>query len=492
MNRAASPTLSHFLPPPMRLRLHGLALAAAVFLGIYGKLVCPFIDGVDIRLLSTGLALVTVFHLALREALFRLVRHDGRSTLARFGFHLSVASWLAAGVFAVVVHALLYQDFPWASHLKLLTGYWALGAGVLAQLEYGLLDRHVRRLPELPAVPANERMATRLMEKFLVFTGVPALAVVLMVIRYVGEGFISAGVAGEVSFLVLLFMLAGMVVARNYGQTLAEDTRGLTAGLSGIGEGRYDVRLDTTRADELGQVAGGINQMAAGLRLRERIREAFGRFVSPEVAESVIREQATGGKELVMGGTRRDLTILMADLRDFTPLSETLAPEALTDILNAHFTEMVAAIQDQGGMVDKFMGDAVMAVFGLVPEKGCSSTCAVRAGLDMLKRLEGLNAARVARGEAPLRMGIGIHQGEVMAGYLGSRDRLEFTVIGRTVNLAQRIESQARAPLPPLLFSVQVAERVAKAMPVASVATVPLKGVDVPIELFTVGSLIRN
>ncbi|MEO5336076.1 MAG: HAMP domain-containing protein [Magnetospirillum sp. WYHS-4] len=487
MIRADDLTLARLVSPADRLRLHGLALVAPLFLAVYGKLVCPFIDGIAPAMLAFGLGVVTVFHLALRELLFRRVPYrQGEATPARFGFRLSVIAWLAAGVVAVVVHALLYPDFPWASHLKLITGYGALGAGLLAQLEYGALERAMRRAGIALSPVRPERMAHRLLEKFLVFTGVPALTVTMMVGRYIGEGFIGIGVGIEVVFLVVLFLLAAQAVAWNYGTTLGEDTRGLVAGLDGIAAGRFDVRLDASRADELGQVAQGINGMAEGLALRERIRDAFGRFVSPEVAESVIRDNAASGKAISLGGGRRDLTILMADLRDFTPLSETLAPEALTDTLNLFFTEMVAAIQEQGGMVDKFMGDAVMAVFGLVPERGCPARSAVAAGLGMLQRLDGLNRQRAARGEPPLRVGIGIHRGEVVAGYLGSLDRLEFTVIGHAVNLAQRIESEARGDRPPLLFSAEVAERIEGTLPLRLVGKVSLKGIEHPVELFTI------
>ena len=490
MDRATTTTLARLIDPAERLRLHGLALIAPLFLGIYGKLVCPFIDSISLTLLSSGLAVVTLFHLGLREVLYRFVPYRGGRTPARFGFRLSAISWLIAGAFSMAVHAILYPQFPWASHLKLVSGYWALGAGMLAQLEYGALERLIRRRGIAVAMD-QERMARQLFEKFLVFTGVPALTVTMMVARYIGEGFIGLGVGVEVVFLVLLFVLAAQAVAWNYGTALREDTQGIVAGLNRIAEGRFDVRLDASRADELGRVADGINAMAEGLKLRERIREAFGRFVSPEVAETFIRNHAAGGKDIAMGGERRDLAILMADLRDFTPLSEALAPEALTDTLNAYFSEMVAAIGAHGGMVDKFMGDAVMAVFGLVPERGCSSRCAVEAGLDMLARLDRLNGERGRRGEAPLRMGIGIHQGEVMAGYLGSRDRLEFTVIGRPVNLAQRIQAEARGEMPALLFTEEVANRLVGVLPTRLVATTPLKGVEAPLDLYSVDRLAK-
>jgi len=384
----------------------------------------------------------------------------------------------------LVVHALLYPDFHPGSHVKLLTGYWTLGAGLLAQLEYAFFERNLRQNNQLSIQQASERLVRRLLESFSTFTLVPALAITLLVFRLRYEGFVDAGVAFEILFLSLFFVIVALIVGWYWGTTLRKDTDNILHGLQKIGDGKFDTALDASRPDELGQVALSINNMAAGLTQRERIREAFGRFVSPEVAERFIRDHVQDGKVMQMGGERRELAVLMCDLRDFTPLSESLPPEQLTELLNAYFSEMVQAIREHNGMVDKFIGDAIMAVFGMVESEEDYALSAVKAAQAMRKRLEIFNQHQQANGKPTVRNGIGVHVGELVAGYIGSLDRLEFTVIGHTVNLVARIEAQTKSPNPPILFSQAVAQRIEKYMSVQPVCSVHLKGVEGKTELF--------
>jgi adenylate cyclase len=179
------------------------------------------------------------------------------------------------------------------------------------------------------------------------------------------------------------------------------------------------------------------------------------------------------------------VTVLICDLRGFTPLAETLEPEALTELLNSYFSEMVEAVTAHGGMVDKFMGDAVMAVFGLSDDIGDSAAAAVATALEMQTRLHGFNQRQREAGAPVLTNGVGIHCGEVVAGYIGSADRLEFTVIGPTVNLAARIENETRAPNPPILFSAAVAERAGGLAAFQKIGSFKPKGVSGEIDLYT-------
>lgn len=472
----------------MRWIMHLLPVGAAVFLYVYSRAVCPFIDGLDAARLFTGLAVVTVVHLAFRVVAERLfpVPRDGVGP-ARHGFRLAVATWGLAGAVAVAVHALRYPDFPLASHLKLLLGYWVLGGGVMAQFEYVFLERLLRRQGIVSAA-AYDGLGRRLLESFFVFTLAPAGAMVLLVFRYVLEGLVIPGIAGEVMFLAVVLIAGALGVAWHYGRTLREDTRRLVAALEQIGDGRFDVRLDVTRPDELGRIAQGINAMAAGLRQREVIRDAFGRFVSPEVAEAFLRAHTDSGNGIgsdTLGGTRRDVTVLLCDLRGFTALSESLEPEVLTDLLNTYFTEMVDVVRAHGGLVDKFIGDAMMVVFGLAGEGVAEHPGrAVACARDLRARLAAFNEHQMAKGRPTLEHGIGLHSGPVVAGTIGSPERLEFTVIGATVNTAARIQSAARPPYPPILMSAETAQRLSGRVPTTAVATVRFKGLDEPTMLY--------
>ncbi|MBF0455250.1 MAG: HAMP domain-containing protein [Magnetococcales bacterium] len=472
---------------PIRVRLHLLTAVTVLFLSVYGKIVCPFIDTLSFSRLLFGLSLVYLFQVAAREWFYyQFPRSFFSVSLPRHGFHLSVLTWLLAGIVASLLHAYLYADFHWASHLKLLSGYWGLGAGILSQLEYVILEKHLRRThPTSPSI-SHETITRRLMEGFAIFTVVPALMMILVSFRFVFEGYAERGAAFEVLFLGGSFVIAALFVSWRYGQALREDCNHLTTAVQTISDGSFHVNVDTSRSDELGKVAGGINIMAQGLLLRERIRDAFGRFVNPEVADSFIKNYSEEDTIIKMGGERRKVAILMADIRGFTPLSESLEPEELTRLLNSYFSVMVEVVQKHGGMVDKFIGDAIMVVFGLSDERSNPSLDGVRAALEMRKQLEIFNQSQSRQGMINLENGIGIHTGEVVAGYIGSADRLEFTVIGHAVNMAARIESQTKSPNPPILFSQTVADALQGELPVRLVTQADLKGISQSVKLFTV------
>ncbi|MBF0195770.1 MAG: adenylate/guanylate cyclase domain-containing protein [Magnetococcales bacterium] len=471
----------------VRVRLHLMTGVTVVFLSIYGKVVCPFIDTLTFGRILYVLGIIYFFQILARELLYLFFPTPALAvSTSRHGFHISVLTWLLAGVAASLLHSYLYTDFHWASHLKLLSGYWGLGAGILSQLEYVALEKHFRELKTGTQPIVNEKITNRLMESFAVFTVVPALMMVLVSFRFVFEGFTNRAAAVEVLFLGGCFVVAGLFVSWQYGQALREDCDHLTEAVNEVSEGHFEINIDTSRSDDLGKVAKGINVMAHGLLLREKIRDAFGRFVNPEVADSFIKNFSENDSTIKMGGKRQEVAILMADIRGFTPISESMGPEEITILINGYFSEMVAGVQMYGGMVDKFIGDAIMVVFGLSEKHPNYAKDAVLAAIEMRRRLEIFNKAQAESGNQTIENGIGIHVGEVVAGYIGSKERLEFTVIGHAVNLAARIESQTKAPNPPILFSDTVAELIAKDIDVRQVAEVNLKGVSEQTILYTV------
>ena len=501
------PSLKDCVDIEHRIKIHVTAVVVGIFLAIYAQLVCPFICTLSFgRVLSTlgGIALVQI---AIRETLFTLFPHPSNNrSLARHGYYLSIVTWMLTGCLAFLVHYTLYDlmvdnialKFPIASHIKLLSGYWALGGGILAQWEYVDIEEACRaNNPQDTETKKHwEQLTHRILEGFTIFTVVPALAMLLIVSRYVWEGkngiIVGPEMIKEVAFLGIFFVCTSLAVAWRFGLALQKDTQKIVDGITQVGQGEFMLELDTSRPDEFGEVAKGINSMALGLLQRERIRAAFGHFVAPEIAQDFL-EKYTKDEKSLLGGERKHLTILLCDLRDFTPLSESLEPEALTELLNAYFTEMVESVHNNGGVVDKFMGDAIMAIFGLVPNANIShEEQAVAASLDMLQRVQSFNQRRrEIDPQAPLiRSGIGLHAGEVVAGYIGSNDRLEFTVIGQNVNIAARIESQTKAPAPPLLFSHSVAKKVGDNA--VKVLTTPLKGVSEEMTLYSVRSLMEQ
>jgi adenylate cyclase len=284
----------------------------------------------------------------------------------------------------------------------------------------------------------HERLGRRLIEGYVVFTFVPAIVLLLTLRRIVSElGGLHRYVL-EATVLAAGFTLPALGTALAFGRSLRKDSEKLLEAVRKLGEGNFEPRVSTSRQVEL-------------------------------------------------GGSKRDVVILFSDLRGFTRLSESLPPERLISVLNGYFTEMVEAIRSNGGMVDNFIGDAVLAVFGLIDGSSGDNPAvsAVRATIEMQERLAEYNEKLAVDGIA-LKSGIGIHAGEVVAGYLGSVQPMEFTVVGHNVNVAARIESHAKPPQPPLLVSDEVAKRIASVFEMECVGTAALKGVGDEMKLFTV------
>ena len=192
------------------------------------------------------------------------------------------------------------------------------------------------------------------------------------------------------------------------------------------------------RRDELGQLARSFQNMTAGLAERDKVRDLLGKVTSPAIAAELTRRQLT------LGGEEKKVTILFSDLRDFTPLSERLKPGELLEVLNAYLTSMSQIVDAHGGVVDKYIGDALMALFGAPLEMSDQASQAIETALEMQTALRKLNQQLFTDGEYVLRFGIGIHTGTVVAGNIGSPERYNYTVIGDGVNVASRLQTLTR------------------------------------------------
>jgi adenylate cyclase len=241
---------------------------------------------------------------------------------------------------------------------------------------------------------------------------------------------------------LITITLAGLVAASLAALLLARSfsgpVRALAAHTRLIAGGDYASRLDLRRRDELGELATAFNAMSTGLAERDRVRDLLDKNVSPEVATRLLRDGAA------LGGEEREVTILFADLRGFTTLSEGLPPRELITLLNRFLDRMSARIEAEGGIIDKFIGDEIMALFGAPVAQPDSADRAVRAALGMRAALAELNAELAAEGRPPLAFGVGINTARVVAGNIGSHRRLNYSVIGDGVNLAARLQPLTR------------------------------------------------
>jgi adenylate cyclase len=229
-----------------------------------------------------------------------------------------------------------------------------------------------------------------------------------------------------------------LIVALWFAGRMGRIIRGIDHAASQVKQGNYVNAPSVRTGDELESLSTHFNEMVQGLKERDRLRETFGRYVTRQVADHLMKADQQLGGELV------PVTILFSDIRSFTAISESMPPRELLDFLNEYFSGMVESVLTHNGVVDKFIGDAIMAVFGApVPEPG-DALNAVRAALDMRARLETINVGFRARGLPEIRAGIGLHTGQVVAGNMGHTKRMEYTVIGDAVNLASRLEGMTK------------------------------------------------
>jgi len=236
-------------------------------------------------------------------------------------------------------------------------------------------------------------------------------------------------------------VLLGIGGAFALGKVLSRPISRLTEGTRAIKDGNYAIELHVDSSDEIGKLTRSFNEMAASLKEKDAIKRAFTRYVAREVVSEILQDP----DKIVLTGERRDVTVLFCDVRGFTSISERLSPEEVVSLLNAFYTLMIDATFKHEGTLDKFLGDGVMAVFGAPIFHPDHSVRALRTALAMQTGIRELSARRVAEGKDPLKIGIGVNAGCAVAGNVGTEQRMEYTVIGDSVNLASRLESYAKA-----------------------------------------------
>jgi adenylate cyclase len=294
--------------------------------------------------------------------------------------------------------------------------------------------------------------------------------------------------AQELKKVVLQISLAALatatLVALWIARGVSQPVQQLAAYTRHVATGDYTQRIELPREDELGQLATAFNQMTAGLAERDKVRDLLGKVVSPEIATQLLHS----GVQL--GGEEREVTILFSDLRNFTTMSEKMAPTEMLALLNRYLDRMSTIIEKHGGVIDKYIGDAIMALFGApVTDPGAPGK-AIAAAREMAQALDTLNRELVAEGRPVLAFGIGINTARVVAGNMGSKTRLNYTVIGDGVNLASRLESLTKDPAyaTPIIVSDATLRAMKNPPPARGLGEVKVKGKTEAVKIFALAA----
>lgn len=221
-------------------------------------------------------------------------------------------------------------------------------------------------------------------------------------------------------------------------------------------------------------------------RNKEKIKNAMGKYISQDVMQKVVKDI----DKLKLGGKRADVTVLFADIRGFTAMSEKMSAEEVSMILNEYFTEIEPIIGKYNGVINKFIGDAVMAIFGEPIQDKNHALNAVKCANEMLKKVDELQKKWLKEGKPKIEIGVGINTGEAFVGNIGSETRLEYTVIGDTVNLASRIESYNKVYKTEFLISSTTYEKVRNIADVIKISEVSIRGKAKKLDIYEVLRLV--
>ena len=282
-------------------------------------------------------------------------------------------------------------------------------------------------------------------------------------------------VAGSAISMAIFFIFL-------FSMTLTSPIEKLAEMIKMVSKGNFDVKARTQvrSHDEVGDLAEAFDHMTEGLKERDKVKSLFSKFHGSSVAEDLI------GKDIGVGGQNKDVVVFFSDIRGFTAFSEKRSPEEVVEMLNEYFGVMVKVINSRGGVVDKFIGDAIMAVWGAPRSSETDAHNAVQACLEMRMGLDALNEKRIARGQPAINIGMGLHAGKAISGTIGSDERMEYTVIGNTVNTASRIEASTKAFGADLLVTDSVIEKVGDAFKTELAGAAEVKGRSEAIKMYKV------
>lgn len=280
------------------------------------------------------------------------------------------------------------------------------------------------------------------------------------------SSFIALGIVG------VMLSLAGSILLSRY---LTKRIRNLYKATMSLKQGDFAIHLRQDGRDELGDLTQSFNDMVQELRHKELLQNALIRYVSKDVAERIILHP-----ELIhLGGVKQQVVVLFADIRNFTRLSNQLSPEQVVTILNDYYHSLIEVVFRYQGSINNIMGDGLMVVFGIPEYVEEHTKTALDCALEMKEAIQEKTLDRRLKGLPVAEFGMGLHVGDGIVGNIGSGVRMEYTVVGQTVNIASRIETLAKPG--EILVSSRVVDRVSDHFQFSDPLPASLKGLDQPI-----------
>jgi class 3 adenylate cyclase len=471
---------------------------------IYGAQICPYFECLGYFQVSINIFIPIVLLLPLRVFLFK--KHVRK--IHKFGsaqnpslyslpwreFTADLLLWLLTG-FSISFIYIVYFDALILTGLKLFLGCFAFGlfGGMLffLSIEKRIMEflkttkTHVSFSPKRVFSVSSKMLFFTI--TVLLFMIVAILLMALIDINYLLANKDSFsidfffGFFKEILFAFAILLLLSLFVLGRYSQNLKMILTLQLGVMEDISHGNYNTQVPAVTNDEFGLIAAKTNEMIKGLKEKDFCQISFGRFVTPEVSDKILKG------DLPLDGELRDVTILFCDLRGYTTFVEGREPRQVVNFLNEYFSQMEQAIKEHGGIVLQFIGDEIEAVFGAPVDLPDHPEMAIRASLEMRKRLKDLNSKRESMGKTPVAHGVGIHTGKVLAGSVGSPDRLVYAMVGDTVNTASRIQTLNKTFGTDILISQNTRDLTkGNTFNLSSLGKVALRGKSEEIEIFKV------
>jgi adenylate cyclase len=435
----------------MRAKIH--YLLAFVILSFYGGAVCPFIESLGLVSFSTEIGVIFLLGWALRSFLIYKFQPNFSLNLPSWQYKLELFIFFFIGIVVMIFNFAFYH-FPLGSGVKVIVGAICashfIGSDLALQKEIEIYHLLQNRTIEI------KKITSTIAKTFSIFASYSILLMTLVLLLVIAKDFqwisnlkpddLKHGIVlslVEIFFVLLVFLFWTLNLILSFSRNLklffAEEVKALQSAISG----KLDTFVPVVRYDEFGLMASYTNEMILELKEKQRIKEIFGKIVSPEVSNRLLQEglDREGKEEL--------LVVAFIDIRNFTSISEVLEPTQLVRNLNNYFTEIVSIIHKNKGEVDKFIGDGILAFWGLSSQEKDFIQNAVYTGFEILEAKHKLQKEL----DIPLEIGIGMDYGKVIAGNIGSLQRLEFTVIGNTVNTASRLEGLCKEINSPFVIS---------------------------------------